>query len=298
MTPTSSQLLIAHKILAAQEAGNPVDWQIRKLVPMHGKELQEGEEAWIKASASNNPVAAMNWGHEIRLTPFVLGPSINGHTLGPGQQWHRLDFTREDLPPGTRPHILGELDVAGDERLNCDAWMTLVGYSKQPSTEYCGRTRTTRTTRPLPPTSPPVPEGWRELPDAEKDGKWIEGAKFWSLGQNAWAAYEDKGAYSVPTQRTIVPILWHAEKQAHARVAPTSVTMIPLGPLDIEPGSTVRRSVWNNGDWTSVTAVSTSGIWIGVNDFETLWSGLIDGGWLIHRPSAPGVWSKCEKEIP
>lgn len=46
---------------------------------------------------------------------WILGNSVNGFTLGEGQQWHRLDWIREMLPDGWRPLLMGESVQAGDE---------------------------------------------------------------------------------------------------------------------------------------------------------------------------------------
>lgn len=47
--------------------------------------------------------------------PWTLGRSVNGFTLGEGQEWHRQDFTKEMLPEGWRPLLLGEAMGREDE---------------------------------------------------------------------------------------------------------------------------------------------------------------------------------------
>jgi hypothetical protein len=135
-------------ILKYKAAGNPVEWEIRKLVPqaLDGR-LQEGPTAWLKATASNDPVSALKHGHEIRIKPWKLGPTINGHTLGHGQEWHHTDFTREDLPAGMRPHILGELTQEGDEVLFSSGWEATRSINSVGSRNVDIKRRTTR---PLP----------------------------------------------------------------------------------------------------------------------------------------------------
>jgi hypothetical protein len=127
--------------------------------------------------------------------------------------------------------------------------------------------------------------------------------------------------------KDFVPIPWSAEKQAHARgeriefrplhkgldwinwssgetppwddddleyrIAPEPV-MVDLGPEDIEPGSALRRA----GNCVSGRMIQSWGEWgVSTHDKKTItFAELRIGNWLIHRPSAPGVWSKCEKE--
>jgi len=47
-----------------------------------------------------------------RIKPFELGREVNGHSLGEGEQWHRVDgWTPEMLPAPYRPLIAGNGDV-------------------------------------------------------------------------------------------------------------------------------------------------------------------------------------------
>ena len=73
---------------------------------------------------------------------WTLGNSVNGFTLSEGQQWHRLDWTREMLPEGWRPHIDGEAIEEGDEWLSHAGWrkFTLIGGTI--SSEFCKHYRT------------------------------------------------------------------------------------------------------------------------------------------------------------
>lgn len=93
---------------------------------------------------------------------WTLGNSVNGFTLGEGQQWHRLDWTREMLPEGWRPHIDGEAIEEGDEWLSHAGWrkFTLIGGTI--SSEFC---KHYRTRRPLPtPEIPWIPWHGGECP--------------------------------------------------------------------------------------------------------------------------------------
>ena len=95
-------------------------------------------------------------------TAWTLGNSVNGFTLSEGQQWHRLDWTREMLPEGWRPHIDGEAIEEGDEWLSHAGWrkFTLIGGTI--SSEFC---KHYRTRRPLPtPEIPWIPWHGGECP--------------------------------------------------------------------------------------------------------------------------------------
>lgn len=90
-----------------------------------------------------------------RIKPWTLGNSVNGFTLGKGQQWHRLDWTKDMLPEGWRPHTDGEVNGDGDQWLSQSGWRNVAaqegGSSSGPFCAHC------RTRRPLPPTeSPPT----------------------------------------------------------------------------------------------------------------------------------------------
>jgi hypothetical protein len=41
-------------------------------------------------------------------TQWTLGRTVNGFTLGEGQEWHRTDWTEDMLPEGWRPRLVGE----------------------------------------------------------------------------------------------------------------------------------------------------------------------------------------------
>ena len=112
-----------------------------------------------------------------RIKPWTLGNSVNGFTLGKGQQWHRLDWTREMLPEGWRPHTDGEVNGDGDQWLSQSGWRNVAaqegGSSSGPFCAHC------RTRRPLPTPKashacPPVkhPEA-QELQERFAEPAWI-----------------------------------------------------------------------------------------------------------------------------
>ena len=82
-----------------------------------------------------------------------------------GEQWHRTDWTQDMLPDGYRPHLLGELDKAGDEQHYSDSnqWIAVSGKSHVVSGISHNRRRTTR---PLPVKPDPVlvPLGSEDVP--------------------------------------------------------------------------------------------------------------------------------------
>lgn len=82
-----------------------------------------------------------------------------------GEQWHRTDWTQDDLPDGWRPLLLHEFRGVGDDKqwkggwitlsagndLNCDSGPATSGWSKH------------RTTRPLPVKPAMVPLGPQDI---------------------------------------------------------------------------------------------------------------------------------------
>jgi len=104
-----------------------------------------------KWSECENPAFLRHY--EYRIAPFILTNSINGHTLADGQEWHRSDFTREDLPEGFRPLMLGEKKENGDEvwSFNTGPWDTKFCLADGQAAKDNHKLRTTR---PLPSVAP------------------------------------------------------------------------------------------------------------------------------------------------
>ena len=93
--------------------------------------------------------------------------------------------------------------------------------------------------------------------------------------------------------------LWNLPPECY-RVKPDPV-FIDLVPEDIEPGSAIKKaesgaefymilSAYNSG---YVTYADYEGDIIGIS-----FSDLRKNNWLIHRPSSPGLWQRCEKLAP
>jgi hypothetical protein len=104
-------------------------------------------------------------------TPWTLGRSVNGFTLGEGQEWHREDFTEDMLPDGWRPLLMGEKDQPDDEELDGESWKNTLEIYKEQAGEW--RTNAadphSRTRRPIPAaekkpmlTPEQVADGWIE----------------------------------------------------------------------------------------------------------------------------------------
>lgn len=94
----------------------------------------------------------------------------------------------------------------------------------------------------------PVPEGWRELRDDEKDGRWIDGAKWLSIYTWTQIARAKPGCYATINNRIIVPV-------AKPRV--------PLEPGDVPPGSVVRAvdgTAAESGGWSLILVATKNGI--------------------------------------
>jgi hypothetical protein len=104
---------------------------------------------------------------------WTLGRSVNGFTLGDGQEWHRNDFTEDMLPDGWRPLLLGEWAEIGDQDAPISNWKEAYGGFYTKGTIRC------RTRRPLPEVKKPVPLG----PEDVKCGDVVSVS---SQPQNRW----------------------------------------------------------------------------------------------------------------
>ena len=262
---TVEQLKIATQIEESKQAGNPIEWDFK---------TPNGD--WTSAHTTyGTPIYAIHSGCEIRLKPWTLGRSINGHTLPDGAAWHRQDWTREMLPAGYRPLILGESIINGDEMADSsyrpnwsaqvipeggiiyEGWMIRYLY---------------RTTRPI-----PLPDKWAKEKAAFAEGKVI---------QSRWTKSD-----SLYWSDNLGPV-WLDEHEY--RIKPEPV-MVELGPEDVPIGSAVKSKDWADSVWAMVNWVGATGINIATKDGWKNYSDLRQDGWLIHRPSKPGIWEKCEK---
>jgi hypothetical protein len=118
-------------------------WRKDRTTPLEGLVLGQ----WVKN------VIVPNWSdHHYRIAPFTLGNSINGHTLGEGEQWHRVDgWTAESLPSGTRPLFIGEKVKPGDACHDEEyGWRAVCGLIGETAGNDYTNSYLLRTTRPLP----------------------------------------------------------------------------------------------------------------------------------------------------
>lgn len=123
----------------------------------------------------------------------------------------------------------------------------------------------------------PVPEGWRELRDDEKNGDFILGARYLPQGSKEWCSLTS-GCYAHKPQRIIVPI-------AKPRV--------PLEPCDVPPGTCIKPSDEYVG-WGMVCEVDVTGIHL-AQSRHLSFNNLMDNNWSIKRPTDT-EWLPCSKE--
>lgn len=137
-----------------------------------------------------------------RIASFTLGNSINGHALGEGEQWHRVDgWKPEWLTGSTRPLLLGEKVEPGDEERFDNQWSLSVLCGMNAHTDW----RYQRTTRPLPsaqlaPGHNPnrltcaqvgTKDGWRLLEADERGngthtGAFYKAIQYWFSSEKDW----------------------------------------------------------------------------------------------------------------
>lgn len=124
----------------------------------------------------------------------------------------------------------------------------------------------------------PVPEGWRELRDDEKDGGFVQGARYLSDGSKEWCSLTS-GCYAHKPQRIIVPV---------------SKPRVPLGPEDVPPGTCIKPSDEYVG-WGLICEVDSSGVHLGEGRHLSF-SNLMANNWSIKRPTDT-EWQPCYKEV-
>jgi len=211
--------------------------------------------------------------------PFQLPPPP------PGMSWHRTDgWKTEDLPPGTRPHVLGEEDYPEDSELRADGWRSCIRQKYGTTDKDFHR----RTTRPLVfehegkqwtwhRPGDPMPCDGEVFVDClcDNEGE-ITGtrAKVW-----AWKGNIIGWRYAEPRTREV-----------------------ELGPEDVEPLSMIRRKgEEQNWHWRLLSYVhGTHAI---CADRGYTWSELARDYEInrpCHRDSSgnPTLWEPCHKTIP
>ena len=136
-----------------------------------------------------------------------------------------------------------------------------------------------------------VPEGWRELSDDEKDGRWIEGAK-WLSPVEMWKhctstkGQSNDGAYANEWNRIIVPVTKPKKR-------------VPLGPEDVVPGSALRpieRPDAVRDCWAAVISTGEVGVQaVRRGDIEGYSYHDLMSEFEIKRPTDT-EWQPCWKE--
>ena len=122
---------------------------------------------WIEVEPGTDPIKVVFNGHKIRLKPWQLTDTINGHILPAGKEWHRDDFTKDMLPAPHRPMMMYEKGHDGMEFLDFDEqWKPSSAGGQESMPGHLHRRTTRPTPRPIP--APPVltpekvAEGWIE----------------------------------------------------------------------------------------------------------------------------------------
>jgi hypothetical protein len=218
-------------------------------------------------------------------TPFTLPPPP------PGMQWHREDGWKEgDLPPGTRPHTLGEV-VEGEGKRNHDGeWCRLAGLEAAQSTHT-----QLRTTRPLVfehagkswtyhrPGDPMPCDGRRAVEVNLRDGVAA------SRGLAEYWHWNECGNESIIGWRYAEPLTREVE----------------LGPEDCPPGSVFRLMGGSLRWFTPLSALPEGVMFMGdvtKSAFTRSWQ-YLKGNHEINRPNhrdSPGnptKWEPCHKTI-
>jgi len=269
---------------------------------------------------------------QIRLKPWELGRTVNGHTLPPGAEWHRQDWTEDMLPPPYRPMMKDEVYVSGDQCFLSNEWEIISGLSGM-TVDSVGLSRTTR---PIPFTLTPeqIADGWvlwsggecpvepesrptvmfGELCGEDKPARgWV-----WSTviayrpdpyGKFRQALADGK---TVEVQSStghwdkVVPCAsWYFDTPDRYRIKEPQ--WLPLGPEDVPPFSVIRRKgqtdEYGNPQYWHWRLISyVTGIGPVCADRGYNWQEL-STDYEINRSLAagkwdPNAWEPCRKEAP
>jgi len=107
-----------------------------------------------------------------RIKPFELGREVNGHVLGDGEQWHRVDeWTAQDLAGGWRPAVLGE-SLEPEEDFEYGFTGSFSKGRSNPTAQAL--TMHTRTKRPLPSALKPKFRDWNCAEDVPMPICWLQ----------------------------------------------------------------------------------------------------------------------------
>ena len=167
----ADELIELASVLTAIAGGKA--WQIK----------HETNENW-RDPVSRNPlhyVGSGTW--KIRLKPWELTGTVNGHTLPDGAEWHRQDFTEDMLPAPYRPLMSGEF-IHADDEFDYDQTGRFMSYKDWgdedapncigapiPNIPGLYHHRTTRTIKPEPQWLPLGPEDVEPLSMIRRKGE-------------------------------------------------------------------------------------------------------------------------------
>lgn len=121
------------------------------------------DSAW--RSCSGDPMRLIVSSFKIRLKPWELTDTVNGHTLPTGAEWHRQDFPESMLPQPYRPLMKGEVPIVGDQYCSSlSSWLPIGDKMRAQPAEFWPELWH-RTTRPIPATEPQwLPLGPEDVP--------------------------------------------------------------------------------------------------------------------------------------
>lgn len=277
MKPTPEQL---HQAAQFREAAEIIET---------GCEWEE-ESLSVKSrfgnSAFTNPGEAVAHGRTIRKKPWTLGRSINGHTLGEGQEWYsrNWEFLSVSASKISRPLLIGEVIQLGDRCCHINpgaAWGPCDGYAgiAIDDSNDAFTTKTDRdkyafaTTRPI----PQLPLKWAAEREAFTRGEKVESIVV-SMAPNGTN--------------------WRVDFNPHwdnpdfdFRIAKPASAPVPLYADDID---TLVEFQHKSGTRVTWQAMSSDGKQITINGIPTTWATLMHEGWKYRRPGQE--WQLCSKE--
>jgi len=320
------------KTLIGIADGKP--WQFRK-----SENFPDSQ--WVDAGMMADPARILKDGGEIRFKPWELGRTVNGHTLPDGAEWHRIDGWTEGMLPADPPHrplMVGEKPLCDDEAKIDNyvqaQWQIIT--SGHPSGK-CLENYHYRTTRPIPfaLTLAQLADGWvpwngGECPVEPESVPFYIIRKDGEISNDSTAnrlAWEHRGSISDIVAYKPDPYGKFRQALADGRVIQCKDSYykwvdlerpvfdsppdqyrvkpepqwLPLGKMDIHPGSILRKSDWPEGTWEAVLGTENGGIqWReGYESFDSL-----NLDWLINRPrhrdadGNPTLWEPCRKQAP
>lgn len=145
---TPEQIGDGYRLLLKSEMGpGPYDPRTKQMEFWSGDYwLQPATSVW---SDRTYRVPLSTW--HLSEEEWKLGRSVNGFTLADGQEWHRLDgWTKDMLPDGWRPLVIGEPYLSGDEFLSQLRGIWLPETYSGKNTVTKNELTYKRTRRPLP----------------------------------------------------------------------------------------------------------------------------------------------------